>query len=66
MAGYHNNPDATADAINEDGWFQTGDLDDVDVDGFLHITGRKKEIIVTAGARTWILRYSRIGCRRTT
>jgi long-chain acyl-CoA synthetase len=51
MAGYHNNPDATADVIREDGWFQTGDLGDVDVDGFLHITGRKKEIIVTAGGK---------------
>ena len=51
MAGYHNNPTATDDAITADGWFQTGDLGDVDADGFLHITGRKKEIIVTAGGK---------------
>ncbi len=51
MAGYHNNPTATDDAITADGWFQTGDLGDVDADGFLHITGRKKEIIGTAGGK---------------
>ncbi len=51
MAGYHNNPTATDDAITADGWFRTGDLGDVDADGFLHITGRKKEIIVTAGGK---------------
>lgn len=51
--GYWNNAPATADAL-QDGWFATGDLADIDDDGYIRITGRKKEVIVTAGGKNVI------------
>jgi len=50
MVGYHNNPEATRQAI-VDGWLCTGDLGFIDPDGFLHIQGRKKAVIVTPGGK---------------
>ena len=48
MSGYFNNPEATA-AVLKDGWFSTGDLAKRDRDGFYHIVGRKKDLIISAG-----------------
>ena len=49
--GYHSDPDATAEAFTDDHWFKTGDLGTLTEDGYITITGRAKEIIVTAGGK---------------
>ncbi len=51
MKGYYKNPKATAEVFTKDGWFKTGDLARIDDDGFVAITGRIKDIIVTAGGK---------------
>ena len=53
MKGYHNLPKETGDALTADGYFKTGDLGTIDADGFLSITGRKKDMIIVAGEKAY-------------
>jgi acyl-CoA synthetase (AMP-forming)/AMP-acid ligase II len=53
MKGYYNRPDLTAEVIDTDGWYYSGDLASMDADGYIHIAGRKSEMFISGGENVY-------------
>ncbi len=60
MAGYLNRPEATADVITDDGWFRTGDIGHLDADGFLYVSDRLKDMIISGGENIYPAEIERV------
>jgi acyl-CoA synthetase (AMP-forming)/AMP-acid ligase II len=60
MKGYHNKPEATTEAVTDDGWFRTGDLGRVDEDGFVFIEDRLKDMIISGGENIYSIEVERV------
>lgn len=60
MKGYHNKPDATAEAITEDGWFRTGDIGRVDDGGYIFVEDRLKDMIISGGENIYSIEVERV------
>ena len=60
MKGYHNKPDATAEAVTEDGWFRTGDIGRVDDGGYIFVEDRLKDMIISGGENIYSIEVERV------
>ncbi|BBZ62649.1 long-chain-fatty-acid--CoA ligase [Mycolicibacterium monacense] len=60
MKGYHNKPEATAEAVTPDGWFRTGDVGRIDADGFIFVEDRLKDMIMSGGENVYSIEVERV------
>src|SRR6185369_17902127 len=60
MKGYRNQPEATANAITEDGWFRTGDIGRIDADGYLYVEDRLKDMIISGDENIYSIEVERV------
>jgi acyl-CoA synthetase (AMP-forming)/AMP-acid ligase II len=60
MKGYHNNPEATAESVTEDGWFRSGDIGRVDSDGYIFVEDRLKDMIISGGENIYSIEVERV------